>query len=69
VFRRLILAVLLLLTMSLGGVTTGCGIFDPEGSCIEKGRSCWEDRSGCCFGLRCDKGSFGSLGWECVDSQ
>jgi len=66
VFRRLLLATLLFLTMSLSGVTTGCGLFDPE-DCIEKGRSCKDDTSGCCRGLRCSHGN-GVIGW-CVDSQ
>ena len=65
-FRRLLLATLLLLTMSLSGVTTGCGLFDPEYGCIEEGQHCEQDISGCCHGLYCDKGSFGSMGRKCV---
>ena len=51
--RRFVFAAMLLVTLSLSGVAAGCGILDPNESCLPRGKSCGTGMSSCCDDMHC----------------
>lgn len=53
IYRRLLLALLLLSVSTLGGVPTGCSPVTEPAECLDWGMPCLGEEEDCCFGLCC----------------